>query len=194
MGTCGSPISSTIDVPGGPPKADIPSAGLEVGGIPVAFDAILALGTNMGDRVGNIGEAISTLGADGAIKVVRRSRLYRTAPWGVVDQDWFVNACVGVLTALSPHELLRRCQAVEDRMGRVRSMRWGPRIIDVDILFIGDQQICDADLVVPHPLIAERTFVLAPLKDIAPDLTLGGMSLYEMLDALGTRDVTAIDG
>jgi 2-amino-4-hydroxy-6-hydroxymethyldihydropteridine diphosphokinase len=193
MAICGLPISSTIDVPGGIPMADIPSAGLDVRGVPTAFDAILALGTNMGDRVGNIEDAILRLGADGAIKIVERSGLYRTAPWGVIDQDWFVNACIGVRTALSPHDLLKRCQAVEDGMGRVRTQRWGPRIIDVDILAIGTQQICDPELVVPHPLIAERAFVLVPLKDIAPGLTLGGKSLDEMLDAVEAGDVVSIE-
>ena len=165
----------------------------EIKGAPTSFDAILALGTNMGNRVENIEDAILKLGADGAIQIVARSRLYRTAPWGVTDQDWFVNACVGVQTALSPHELLKRCQSVENDMGRVRTLHWGPRIIDVDIVAIRDRQINDPDLVVPHPLIAERAFVLVPLKDIAPWLTLGGKSLDVMLDALGADDVVPVE-
>jgi 2-amino-4-hydroxy-6-hydroxymethyldihydropteridine diphosphokinase len=167
--------------------------GSRVEGFPTTFDAILALGSNIGSRVENIEEAIRELGNDGAIKVVQCSRLYRTAPWGVTDQDWFVNGCVGVQTALSPHELLMRCQAVEDGMGRVRTRHWGPRVIDVDILAIGSNRICDSDLVVPHPLIGERAFVLVPLKDIAPGLMLDGKSLDAMLNALDARDVIPVE-
>jgi len=169
------------------------SAGPAIEGVPAPFDAILALGSNIGNRVENIEEAIRKLGADGAIKIVQRSGLYRTAPWGVTDQDWFVNGCVGVKTALSPHELLKRCQAVEDAMGRVRTRHWGPRIIDVDILAIDSRRICDPDLVVPHPLIAERAFVLVPLKDIAPSLTLDGKSLDTMLHAVDASDVIPME-
>ncbi|MFT3730619.1 MAG: 2-amino-4-hydroxy-6-hydroxymethyldihydropteridine diphosphokinase [Hyphomicrobium sp.] len=167
-------------------------SGAEVRGVPAKFDAVLALGTNIGDRVANIEDAIDRLGADGVVKVVARSRLYRTAPWGVTDQDWFVNACVGVQTALSPHELLRRCQAVENDMGRVRVQHWGPRIIDVDILTFGKRQICEPDLVVPHPLIAERAFVLVPLRDIAPDFSIGGQTLDAMLSELNAEDVVPV--
>ncbi|MBS0234787.1 MAG: 2-amino-4-hydroxy-6-hydroxymethyldihydropteridine diphosphokinase [Proteobacteria bacterium] len=168
-------------------------AGAAIHGLPGAFDAILALGTNIGDRTGNIEDAIRRLTADGAIRIVARSHLYRTAPWGVTDQDWFVNACVGIGTKLAPHELLARCQAVENDMGRVRTRHWGPRIIDVDILAIRDLQIRDPDLTVPHPLIAERAFVLVPLRDIAPDVTIGGKTLADMLAALDARDVVPFE-
>lgn len=160
-----------------------------VGGMPPACDAILALGTNIGNRIENIDEAIRRLSVSDAVEIVARSRLYRTAPWGDVDQDWFVNACVAVRTKLSPHALLKHCQAVENAMGRVRTRHWGPRVIDVDILTIGDRQIREPDLVVPHPLIAERGFVLIPLRDVAPDLTLGGKSIDMMLSTLDVRDV-----
>lgn len=163
-----------------------------VRGMPPALDAILALGTNIGNRVENIDNALRRLEADGAIVVVSRSRLYRTAPWGDTDQDWFVNACVGVRTSLSPYDLLKRCQAVENDMGRVRTRHWGPRIIDVDILAIRDRQICEPDLTVPHPLIAERAFVLVPLKDVAPELTIGGKTLDAMIGALDANDVTRL--
>ncbi len=168
-------------------------AGGAIRGAPATFDAILALGTNLGDRAENIEEALRRLAADGAVRIVARSRLYRTAPWGDTDQDWFVNACVGVETKLSPHALLVRCQAVENDMGRVRTRHWGPRIIDVDILAIRDMQICEPDLIVPHPLIAERAFVLVPMKDIAPEVTIGGKTLDAMLAALDARDVVPLD-
>ncbi|RUO98917.1 2-amino-4-hydroxy-6-hydroxymethyldihydropteridine diphosphokinase [Hyphomicrobium sp.] len=164
-----------------------------ISGFPPGCDAIIALGTNMGDRVLNIERAIEILGRAGDIDVVSRSRLYRTAPWGVIDQDWFVNACVGVRTTLSPHELLGRCQAVENEMGRVRTRHWGPRIIDVDILAMGASCINLPDLVVPHPLIAERSFVLVPLRDIAPNIALDGQSIDELLKAVGGDDVVPLD-
>lgn len=158
------------------------------------FDATLALGTNLGDRVGNIEEAISRLTADGSVRLVKRSQLYRSAPWGVTDQDWFVNACISIDTDLSPHELLRRCQAVENGMGRVRTRHWGPRIIDVDILTFRDLKISEPDLVVPHPLIGERAFVLVPLRDIAPDLTIEGASVGAMLAKIDASDVVPLEG
>jgi 2-amino-4-hydroxy-6-hydroxymethyldihydropteridine diphosphokinase len=154
-----------------------------------AFDATLGLGSNIGDRVGNIEEAIERLTADGTITVVARSRFYRTAPWGVTDQDWFVNACIAVRTNVSPHELLHRCQAVENDMARVRTRRWGPRNIDVDVLTYRDVKLDEPDLIVPHPRIAERAFVLVPLKDVAPELKIAGASLDELLSKLDASDV-----
>ena len=162
-------------------------------GAPRAFDATLGLGSNLGDRVRNIDEAIARLTADGKVRIALRSRFYRTAPWGVTDQDWFANACIAIKTDLSPRELLRHCQAVEDAMGRVRTRRWGPRNIDVDILTFGDVKVDEPDLVIPHPLIAERAFVLIPLKDVAPDLKINGASLDAMLSKLNAGDVRLLD-
>lgn len=157
-----------------------------------AFDAILALGTNLGNRIENIEEAIRRLTADGSIRLVSRSKLYRSAPWGVTDQDWFINACIAIQTTLPPHELLKHCQKVENDMGRVRTIRWGPRIIDVDILTFKDLVIADPDLTVPHPLIADRAFVLVPLKDVAPELRLNGRSIDAMLEKLDAGEVEAV--
>lgn len=158
-----------------------------------AFDATLGLGSNISDRVRNIEEAIERVTADNAVTLVACSRFYRTAPWGVTDQDWFVNACIAVRTKVSPRELLRRCQAVENDMARVRTLRWGPRNIDVDILTYRDLKLDEPDLIVPHPRIAERAFVLVPLKDVAPDLKIGGASLDEMLSKLDASDVQPLD-
>lgn len=158
------------------------------------FDAVLGLGSNIGDRVGNIEDAIARLTADGVVKLVARSRYYRTAPWGVTDQDWFVNACIAVQADVSARELLARCQAVENGMARVRTQRWGPRNIDVDILTFRDQKIVEPDLVVPHPRIAERAFVLVPLKDVAPDVRIDGASIDEMLSRLDASDVQPLAG
>lgn len=156
---------------------------------PRTFDAILGLGSNIGDRIANITQAIDRLTSDGTVKLVQRSRFYRTAPWGVTDQDWFVNACIAVKTGVSPRELLARCQTVENDMARVRTRHWGPRNIDVDILTFGDQRITEPDLIIPHPRISERAFVLVPLKDIAPELKIDGSSIDQMLAKLDASDV-----
>jgi 2-amino-4-hydroxy-6-hydroxymethyldihydropteridine diphosphokinase len=158
-----------------------------------AFDATIGLGSNIGDRAGNIERAIELLTADGAVSLVARSAFYRTAPWGVTDQDWFVNACLAIKTDVSARELLRRCQAVENDMKRIRIQRWGPRIIDVDVLTFRDLKIDEPDFIVPHPRIAERAFVLVPLRDVAPDLQIDGASIGEMLSKLDASDVQPID-
>ncbi len=161
--------------------------------VEVAVEAIIGLGSNMGDKIGNLDLAIVQLATDPEIKVVARSRKYRSAPWGVTDQDWFVNACVVVKTTLSPHALLDRCQRIETTMGRVRRQRWGARVIDVDILTYGRAAVQTPDLVIPHPLIAQRGFVLLPLRDVAVDLVVAGRTLDDMIAALDTRDVTPIN-
>ncbi|MGQ0456603.1 MAG: 2-amino-4-hydroxy-6-hydroxymethyldihydropteridine diphosphokinase [Hyphomicrobium sp.] len=161
---------------------------------PRGYDAILGLGSNIGDKRANILRAVDLLTADGELRLVRLSKLYRTAPWGVEDQDWFVNACATIETEASARDLLGRCQTVEAEMRRVRDKRWGPRIIDVDILSYRDAAISENGLVVPHPRIADRAFVLIPMKDVAPDFQLGGRSLDDMIAAVGAGDVAAMDG
>lgn len=156
------------------------------------FDAAVGLGSNIGDKVANIDRAIALLTANSHVKLVARSRNYRSAPWGVADQDWFVNACVTVQTDLSARELLVRCQAVENDMGRVRKQKWGPRLIDVDILTYRGQTISEPDLKVPHPLIAVRGFVLIPLNEVASGTILNGQSLRSLIDSIDVRDVVAM--
>jgi 2-amino-4-hydroxy-6-hydroxymethyldihydropteridine diphosphokinase len=155
----------------------------------LGFDAILALGSNVGEKVANIARAIKLLEADRDITVVARSRIYKTPPWGITDQDWFVNACVGVRTTLQSHDILRRCQQVENTMGRVRNERWGPRVIDVDILVDRRGAVNEKDLVLPHPRIRERAFVLAPLADIAPHMMLEGKPVSAWLAAVDRSGV-----
>lgn len=153
---------------------------------PAAVVALLGLGSNIGDKTANIARAIELLAAEPGIRFTAQSRVWRTPPWGVTDQDWFANACVAVSTTLSARELLVQCQAVENTMGRVRTLRWGPRVVDVDILTFGELQIDEPDLVIPHPRIAERAFVLAPLADIASDRLVGGRRVQDWL-ALADR-------
>lgn len=148
------------------------------------FDCIIALGSNLGDKAANIDRAIALLTEPGDIRLLRRSRNFATDPWGKLDQDWFVNAAIAVATQLDPRALLHRCKDIERRMGRVATEKWGPRIIDLDLLVYRDRVLNEPDLVLPHPHMAERAFVLAPLMDIAPDLVIRGRSVRELSDAI----------
>lgn len=161
---------TTGETPGTPPGTPLGTPR----GHPPAFDAIIGLGTNMGDKAANIAEAIQRLCADGRVRLVRRSQDYRSAPWGVTDQDWFVNAAALVATDLSAYDLLARCQAVEALMGRVRRQRWGPRIVDVDVVSYRDVVSDDPVLTLPHPRATERAFVLVPVAEIAPGYVIAG--------------------
>ena len=158
----------------------------------VGFDATIGLGSNIGDKAANIDRAIALLTEDGSVRVVKASRKYRSAPWGVTDQDWFVNACISVATDHSARDLFARCQDVENEMGRVRKLKWGPRLIDVDILTYRDQMIAEPDLIVPHPLIAERSFVLIPLQEVAPGTHIGGKTLDALISALNSNETVPL--
>ena len=122
----------------------------------------------MGDRVANCLKAIELLSEAGG--VVDVSSLYCTEPVGYQEQEDFINAVVSLETDLSAKELLNACHAIEDRLGRERTLRWGPRPIDLDILLYGDLMINEPDIVIPHPLMEARRFVLAPLAEIAPNV------------------------
>lgn len=150
--------------------------------------AALSLGSNLGDKRANIAAAIAALDAGGAAPLAR-SADYRTEPWGPVAQDWFVNACVLVETALAPADLLALCLRVERDLGRVRDTKWGPRTLDIDILTYDDLTVTTPDLVLPHPYMLERRFVLVPLVEIAPDLIVHGRSIAKALRELGAGDV-----
>jgi 2-amino-4-hydroxy-6-hydroxymethyldihydropteridine diphosphokinase len=156
-------------------------------------EAVLGLGSNMGDKVANIDKAVAMLCSTGDIRLKARSRYHRTAPWGVTDQDWFVNACIQVITRLSPRELLERCQEVESLLGRVRRRHWGPRTIDVDILDYDGISLNEPDLILPHPRIAERAFVLVPLAEIAPRLMIKGAAVSTLLAITNTAGVEVFD-
>ena len=132
--------------------------------------AYLGIGSNLGDRLGYLQLAVDELARDPEIEVVAVSRVYETAPVGGPPQDAYLNAVVAIDTDLEPHELLRECQRIEARAERVRVEHWGPRTLDVDVLLLDDVHVDDAELTVPHPRLWERGFVLAPLRDVAPDL------------------------
>ncbi len=136
--------------------------------------AYIGLGTNLGDRLGNIQEALRKLDDLPIIQLVRVSSVYETAPVGVTDQPFFLNLVVAVRTSLAPQALLDALLHIENQMGRVRTERWGPRVIDMDLLLYGGAQVALPGLTVPHPRLRERGFVLIPLAEIAPELTLPG--------------------
>jgi 2-amino-4-hydroxy-6-hydroxymethyldihydropteridine diphosphokinase len=143
--------------------------------------ACIALGSNLGDPRQQVLDAMDALRALPDSQVLRCSRLYRTPPWGVLDQPDFVNAVVAIDTNSSPHALLDALQGIEQRAGRVRLERNGPRTLDLDLLYMDGVRIDDTLLTVPHPRIAERAFVLLPLADVAPDLQLPGGTVAELL-------------
>ena len=132
--------------------------------------AYLALGSNLGDRGAFLQYAIDELAMTADVDVVAVSHVYETAPVGGPPQDAYLNAVVGIDTALRPRTLLALAQRIENGAERVRVERWGPRTLDVDVLLYDDVELDDEDLTIPHPRMWERGFVLAPLRDVAPEL------------------------
>jgi 2-amino-4-hydroxy-6-hydroxymethyldihydropteridine diphosphokinase len=128
----------------------------------------LALGSNLGDRSANLRAAIAALPP--VVRVMQESLVYETAPWGFADQPAFLNMALKGNTSLGPVELLQELRNLETRLGRLPAVRWGPRLIDMDILFYADLVLDIQGLVIPHPHLHERAFVLVPLADLAPDL------------------------
>ncbi|GJD53220.1 2-amino-4-hydroxy-6-hydroxymethyldihydropteridine pyrophosphokinase [Methylobacterium crusticola] len=155
-------------------------------------EAYLGLGSNLGDKAAMLARAAAALAATPGIRVTARSRDYRTPPWGDTEQDWFLNAALAVETALDPHALLEACLAVEARLGRVRARRWGPRIIDIDVLHYAGAAVSDARLVLPHRFVRERAFVLVPLAEIAPELVIGGETVRAALAKLDRAGIVPV--
>jgi 2-amino-4-hydroxy-6-hydroxymethyldihydropteridine diphosphokinase len=144
----------------------------------------LSLGSNIGDRARNLQTALNQLAAPN-LRIVRTSPIYETEPVEYTAQRWFLNLVAEAATELLPMQLLLRISRVERDLGRVRTVPKGPRTIDIDILFYGRTIVRSARLEIPHPRMAERRFVLAPLADLAPDLRhpVTGKTVREMLDA-----------
>jgi dihydroneopterin aldolase/2-amino-4-hydroxy-6-hydroxymethyldihydropteridine diphosphokinase len=130
--------------------------------------AYIGIGSNLGNRQKNCSRAIEILVTKGIV-IRKKSSMYETEPWGVTDQPRFINMVVEVETELEPHELLRTLKDIEREVGRGETFKWGPRIIDLDILFFNDLFLRDNILQIPHPLMHKRDFVLKPLCEIAPD-------------------------
>ncbi len=145
------------------------------------YTAYLGLGTNLADRLQNLTRALDEMDNRGVF-VEEVSPIFETEPQGMGDQPWFLNMAVRVKTNLTPRELLKTLLAIEREMGRERSVRWGPRIIDIDILLYEQEVIKEPDLEIPHPRLTERAFVLLPLLEIDKTLCLpNGTPLQEFL-------------
>lgn len=157
--------------------------------------AFVGLGANLGDPIAQITKAVASLAGLDKTHVVRASSLYRTAPIGHADQPEFVNAVVLLDTALAPRELLDALLGIERAAGRERSFPNAPRLLDLDLLLYGEQIIDTPGLVVPHPRMHERAFVLAPLAEIAPEAEVPGCGrAADLLRAVGDQDVRVVEG
>jgi len=149
----------------------------------------LALGTNIGDREANLCNARKALAPK--VTIIRESPIYITPPWGYEDQPEFLNQVIEVRTKMGPACLLRYLKRIEKKMGRLKTFRNGPRLIDLDILFYGQRVVKRSKLNIPHPRLQERAFVLVPLSDIAPDFvhSVLGMTVESMLAKINTEGV-----
>ncbi|WKZ33837.1 MAG: 2-amino-4-hydroxy-6-hydroxymethyldihydropteridine diphosphokinase [Thermodesulfobacteriota bacterium] len=156
----------------------------------------IALGSNLGDRAGNIREAIRLAEKGGGLAVVRISPLYESEPWGQEDQPRFVNAVMEARSGLPPGELLQYLKGIETEMGRQEAERWGPRLIDLDIIFYGSRVVKDERVEVPHPYAKERAFVMVPLSDIAPGFIdpLSGAPVSELAERTGKEGLRRLEG
>ncbi len=147
----------------------------------------LSLGSNIGDTKANLDTAMGLLGEK--INILNRSSYYETEPVGYKDQDWFLNIVLEGETDLSPEELLKFTQGIESKMKRKKTIRFGPRIIDIDILLYGQLRLQTEDLIIPHPRMCERAFVMVPLYEIAPNLMIEGKKIREIIDELEGEQV-----
>lgn len=148
--------------------------------------AYLGLGANLGDAQTTVLQAAAALREHQAVTAFKLSSLYRSQPWGITEQPEFINAAAELHTELPPLELLELCLELEQQSGRQRREKWGPRELDIDLLLYGELQLNHQRLVIPHPHLAERLFVLQPLIELNPQLThpLGGQPLTQLLAEL----------
>ncbi|RDV02194.1 2-amino-4-hydroxy-6-hydroxymethyldihydropteridine diphosphokinase [Undibacter mobilis] len=153
--------------------------------------AFLAFGGNVGDSRATLDRAVAMLAETPGVRLAARSSDYKTPPWGVTDQAPFINLCVGIDTTLAPLDLLARGQEIERALGRDRAkeQRWGPRTVDIDIIAYGDLSLDEPGLVLPHPRLFERAFVLMPLAEIAGRRRIAGRDLQEALQGVDTAGI-----
>ena len=153
-----------------------------VDAVPAVARAYVGVGSNLGDSRGQVLDAVRAIESLAETSSLRSSRLYRTPPWGVLEQPPFVNAVVMLETTLQPRAILEALLSIERAAGRVRNgERWGPRTLDLDLLHVEGVQLVEAGLTLPHPRIAERAFVLLPLHELAPQLTIPGQGRVDEL-------------
>jgi len=152
------------------------SADSGLAGEPGAERVFIAFGSNLGDRAAWLRQARAKLSESAAIKVVKVSGIYETAPVGKIDQPAFLNQVIEIRSQLAPENLLARLQQIEQELGRERNERWGPRSIDLDLLAYGEHQRQTARLKLPHPELQRRRFVLAPWAEIAPEFEVPGLN------------------
>lgn len=160
--------------------------------------AYLSLGSNMGNKEDTLKQAVDLTSKIAGVKLLKKSGLYQTDPVGYVDQDLFLNAVIKVETTLTALELLRKLQDVENALGRKRTIRWGPRTMDIDILLYNEEIYQEPDLIIPHPQMHNRHFVLVPLCEIEENIAIPGMGfvgdvLKDLEDAEGISLVKNYD-
>jgi 2-amino-4-hydroxy-6-hydroxymethyldihydropteridine diphosphokinase len=158
----------------------------------LAHNVFLALGSNLGDRQANLHGVLSALPP--AAHVISASSIYETPPWGYEEQAPFYNQVIQISTHLAPQELLNFLKTLEVRLGRQPTFRYGPRLIDIDILLYDDLVLRSPGLTIPHPRMEERAFVLLPLADLAPDLhhPISGLSIRQLLSQVDTSQIKLV--
>ncbi len=148
----------------------------------------IGLGSNQGDAIANLREALKLMEGINGLRIIAVSSLYLTEPLGHSDQPWFHNCVAAIDTELSPGQLLKKLQQIENTLGRVRTVRWGPRTIDLDILLYNELRLDSENLTIPHPRMAERAFVMVPLAEIAGQaLFPDGRTAAEVRNSVGNK-------
>lgn len=156
---------------------------------------VISIGTNIGDKMQNIEKAVEAINSIPYTDVIDSSAVYQTEPVGYARQDDFYNAVLLIDSVLDPHEMLGACLGIEAGFGRIRAIKDGPRILDLDIIFAEGEKINTANLIVPHPRFSERRFVLEPMLDLFPDGTAFGIAFADFIDSIdgqGVQKVAAI--
>ncbi len=155
----------------------------------MAKTVFIGIGSNLGDKLKNCLRAIERIQEIPGCSLVARSDFYRTEPFGVRDQDWYVNGIISLETTITARDLLKHLLEIEEGMGRVREGKWGPRPIDLDILLFGEDMVDDKDLKIPHPFMHLRRFVLVPMVQLAPDLVhpVLGKTMSELVGRLSHK-------
>lgn len=155
--------------------------------------AAIGLGGNLGDPQSQMQNALALLSSHENIQIESVSHLYKTAPWGNIDQPSFLNACALIKTDICARQLLKLCLDIEKDLGRVRLERWGPRVLDLDVLFYGDEQIDEPGLQIPHPRMTQRAFVMVPLSDVAPEKSIDDYLVRHWAEKLRSDGIEILD-